>query len=1140
LLLLFVTWFVLGQVHVPELWAANLPTGFVEETVGFGWNEVVGVTFAADGRMYAWERGGKVWIVENGVKSATPFLDLSEEVGGWRDFGLLGFCLHPQFYTNGYLYLLYMVDHHHLKNFGTPNYDPNTDEYFTATISRLTRYTARSSDGFRSVDPASRKILLGESITTGIPSTHQSHGPGSVLFGTDGTLLVSCGDGASYSSADVGSAGETYWQVALDEGIIRPKENVGSLRAQMVDSLSGKILRLDPATGDGVPSNPFYDSTAPRSARSRVWALGLRNPCRVNLRPGTGSTNPAEANPGVLYIGDVGWRTWEDLNVCTGPGQNFGWPIFEGLEVQSAYVNPNIVNQDAPNPLLGVNGCTRQFFYFKELIVQETLGTPSWPNPCDSTRQIPASIPHFVHRRPALDWKHDTGPARAGIFSGTNAAVINVGASGSPVSGSTFPGNCSIGGVWYTRADFPPEYRNIYYHADYGEQWIKMFTFDANHRLSRVQDFATSAGGLVFVTSDPVGGGLYYIPWTSDIMRVRYAAANNQAPTARVQLERTYGTSPLTVQFSGSSSTDPENQPLTYLWDFGDGSLPSAGTTISHTFVAPAGVPTPFTVTLVVTDPGGLRATNRVVVSVNNTPPQVVITSPVDGAKYPMSGDTVYNCTAMISDAEHSLGQLTCSWQTILHHAQHEHEDPPVNDCATTTVISPVGCDGETYYYRVVLIVSDPAGLSTTNEVRLYPDCPPPPPVVTLTSPTNGAVFVGPKPVIPVVATVQSNDWSIFRVLFFRDGAQFAETSEPPYALTWSQVPDGVYTLTARALFGVGGRTTSAPVTVLVQSPPAAPVSLVAAALGSREVSVLWTPGSTNQTGFLLERSTNGTAFSFLASVAAADRKYVDRAVSPATTYFYRLRATNAQGGSAFSIVARAATPLFSGAHINFQPAAAAVPPGYDMDAGDVYGTRSSGLVYGWNVDNTANMVDRNASTSPDQRYDTYAATQVSGGGSIWEIAVPNGAYQVVLVAGDPNRQNNTSYRYNLEGTLSLSGNASSSTRWFTSSNLLTVADGKLTLSNGTGANNNRVCFIDISAPLAAPFSVGWLRRDATGRVTLRLEGIGGRAYRIDVSEDLRSWQTLSSVLNQDGTVSFDDPLSLTRPQRFYRATFTP
>ncbi len=53
-------------------------------------------------------------MVENGVRWPTPLIDLSEEVGDWRDYGLLGFALDPNFYVNGYIYLLYVVDYHHL------------------------------------------------------------------------------------------------------------------------------------------------------------------------------------------------------------------------------------------------------------------------------------------------------------------------------------------------------------------------------------------------------------------------------------------------------------------------------------------------------------------------------------------------------------------------------------------------------------------------------------------------------------------------------------------------------------------------------------------------------------------------------------------------------------------------------------------------------------------------------------------------------------------------------------------------------------------------------------------------------------------------------------------------------------------
>ena len=119
---------------------------------------------------------------------------------------------------------------------------------------------------------------------------------------------MSCGDGASWQTTDVGGAqtGSLLLPQALADGILRPKEDVGAFRAQLVDSLNGKVLRIDPATGDGVPSNPYYDAGNPRSARSRVWALGLRNPFRMGLQPNTGSHFPPDGNPGVLYP----WACW--------------------------------------------------------------------------------------------------------------------------------------------------------------------------------------------------------------------------------------------------------------------------------------------------------------------------------------------------------------------------------------------------------------------------------------------------------------------------------------------------------------------------------------------------------------------------------------------------------------------------------------------------------------------------------------------------------------------------------------------------------------------------------------------------------------------------------------------------------------
>ena len=202
------------------------------------WNSAVGVTFDSTGRMFVWEREGHLWFKDPNEPSFSLFLDISEEVGAWLDHGFLGFTLDPNFRVNGYIYLLYVVDRHYLLNFGTPNYDPGANEYNAATIGRLTRYTCRSVDDFRSVDLASRTILLGETKETGFPICSYTHGVGSLVFGEDGTLLVSCGDGASADGVDSGGAfSGSYAPQALGDGIIQQKEDVGAFRSQLVDCL---------------------------------------------------------------------------------------------------------------------------------------------------------------------------------------------------------------------------------------------------------------------------------------------------------------------------------------------------------------------------------------------------------------------------------------------------------------------------------------------------------------------------------------------------------------------------------------------------------------------------------------------------------------------------------------------------------------------------------------------------------------------------------------------------------------------------------------------------------------------------------------------------------------------------------------
>ncbi|MBX3356714.1 MAG: PQQ-dependent sugar dehydrogenase [Phycisphaeraceae bacterium] len=850
-----VTWSLLTMLLIlaaPAPVEAAPPAGFTVVPIGGSWNELAGVTFLDDGRTIAWERGGRLWMIDaNGNKAPSPMLDLSEEVGAWRDHGLLGVALHPNFLNNGRIYLLYVVDRHHLLNFGTPQYNPNSNAYFAASIGRITRYTATAASNFTQVDPDSRLVLLGESITTGIPIVHQSHGVGTILFGVDGTLLVSVGDSASYESNDFGGqVSGGYVNQALADGILTAKENVGAFRSQLVDSLCGKILRLNPETGDGVPSNPFFDPSAPRAPRSRVFALGLRNPFRMELIPGTGSHNPAVGLPGTLLIGDVGWNVREEINLCDAPAQNFGWPIFEGLEYLNAYATNGAFNLDAPNNFfnpLGTPPCSQPFFPFRELLLHDTMehdplfvngcglyqaehatlsgaivvtdvpgftgngyvdyqnpsndfiewkatipatgpftlhfryalgaagnrplrvtvdgvevaaaldfpSTGSWtrnewstltvnltagvrrirataigqsgPNidalavtaPGGSPPAIDGSIPRFVHRRPALDFVH--GPAQAHVpgFNGTVPVALLVGSPGSGVVGAPFSGFCAIGGSRVEPGPWPAAWHGTHLFADFASLFIRGVKLDADGRVTEVQVFDPSAGPVVMARYNPINHSLWVVRWGNQLVRIQYAPGTNQPPIAVAQASPSYGPSPLLVTLDASASSDPEGSALTFTWSLPDGSRPLEGPVVQHLFTGDG--PTRHEVHLTVRDTAGLETSLIVPVWTDNTPPMVHITSVHDGDLYSMESKTILPLIASISDAEHR--DLSCAWVTTLYHNTHNHPEPADPECTTSTVITPLGCGDELYFYGITLTVTDPLGLATTKSLFIYPDC---------------------------------------------------------------------------------------------------------------------------------------------------------------------------------------------------------------------------------------------------------------------------------------------------------------------------------------------------------------------------------------------------------------------------------
>lgn len=294
-------------------------TGFFSsQTVIEGLTDPTALDFDDSGKMFIALQEGVVRVAQNNTLLPTPFLDFSTRVNNIQDRGLIGIALHPNFPQTPYVYLSYTYDPPEtLTRSGLAGPDGGGNR-----VARLTRVTADASTGYNTVIPGSETVLLGTNSTwdninrpdvdgtinlgighscgnTGslrdcLPADSRSHTIGNIAFGLDGSLYVTNGDGTSFNQVD----GRTR-------------------RVQDFNSLAGKLLRIDPITGEGLPDNPFYNGN-PNANVSKVVNLGYRNPFRLAIHPVTG----------IPYVGDVGWQTWEEINA--GFGENFGWPWYEG------------------------------------------------------------------------------------------------------------------------------------------------------------------------------------------------------------------------------------------------------------------------------------------------------------------------------------------------------------------------------------------------------------------------------------------------------------------------------------------------------------------------------------------------------------------------------------------------------------------------------------------------------------------------------------------------------------------------------------------------------------------------------------------------------------------------------------------
>ena len=706
---------------------AQLPTDFYDQLCHDAFNDPMGIVFDEQGRMFVWEKQGKVWIVEQeGTIAQEPFLDLTDEIGNWKDHGLMGFSLDQDFLENGRCYLLYAVDFHHYENFGTAAFEVDSlDSPHHPTFGRVSSYIADPATNLSTILPDSRNILLGETHEMGIPLYNVFHGLGSIIAAEDGTLLISVGDGATNVPDVGGDATGTFASRAIEKGILRPDQDLGSYKAQYLKSLQGKILRIDALTGNGLPSNPFFQAGNPRTEQSRIWSVGFRNPYRICIRPGTSGHEPSEGKPGIIMVGDVGNGSWEELNLVDRPGMNFGWPLYEGIGHNWGFWSMDILeNPMAPNPLFGNGGCEEAFFKFSDLLVRP-FKNQEWTatNPCNPSQLIPAELYPMVERLPLLAWSNArwNPPARAVIPDTLENDIQQIELSDdlSSVEGENFNGYSSLAGAFYTGSVYPEKYQGKYFAVDFSG-WIKMMDINENNELVSVENFHTNSKDIIHLAYNPVDETLYYINIQNEIRKITFGG--NPPPVAIIDADHFFGPSPLDVQFDGSSSFDSNLPLVNYLWNFGDGTA-STEVQPSHTFQTSENGPKSFEVSLTVEDAEGATHTTTKIVSINNTPPEVNINSFQDGDRYPITSSSLLRLSATVNDQESKDEELTYEWRVFFHHNDHYHPEPVDFNHESYLLVDPYGCDQEIFWYRIELTVTDPQGLSNKDVGQIFPYC---------------------------------------------------------------------------------------------------------------------------------------------------------------------------------------------------------------------------------------------------------------------------------------------------------------------------------------------------------------------------------------------------------------------------------
>ncbi len=236
------------------------------------------------------------------------------------------------------------------------------------------------------------------------------------------------------------------------------------------------------------------------------------------------------------------------------------------------------------------------------------------------------------------------------------------------------------------------------------------------NELEAILPFADGLASPVDLKVDPLTHDLVYVSiGLGQVRRIRWALGG-VPPIVQASANPTAGGAPLLVQFSSSGTYDPNGDPFSLEWSFGDGSPPSDDPNPTHTYTALG----TFVATLHALDFTGLADSASVVIETANQPPEVSIVNPQHGSTFVPGGGIIFSADAF--DYEDG-GNLTFAWNVHLIHNEHLHPG-----WFTANTESPLfiaydhGGGNDRYSYMIVLTVTDSGGLAAADTSVIVPN----------------------------------------------------------------------------------------------------------------------------------------------------------------------------------------------------------------------------------------------------------------------------------------------------------------------------------------------------------------------------------------------------------------------------------